>query len=107
MAQDVVKAPIERTVPCLTRREGLSLIINSDPLGIPLRLARKYGDVFFMEAGGQKVFFLNHPDDVRELLVVQHEKFYDESRKSLLERGQKTLEALKMLHAQEDEREDR
>ncbi|GHO80339.1 cytochrome P450 [Ktedonobacter sp. SOSP1-85] len=76
MAQDVIKAPTERTVPRLTRREGFSLIINSDPLGIPLRLARKYGDVFFMEAGGQKVFFLNHPDDVRELLVVQHEKFY-------------------------------
>ncbi|GHO58111.1 hypothetical protein KSB_65860 [Ktedonobacter robiniae] len=76
MAQDVIKAPTERAVPRLTRREGLSLIINSDPLGIPLRLARKYGDVFFMEAGGQKVFFLNHPDDVRELLVVQHEKFY-------------------------------
>lgn len=45
------------------------------PLRIPLHLARKHGDVFFFKFGRDQIFFLTHPDDIRELLVVQHERF--------------------------------
>src|SRR5258708_35670598 len=64
-----------RTIPRLTRREGWSLLLFHDPLNTSLRLARKYGDVFYLQAERNKVFFLDHPDDIRELLVVQHENF--------------------------------
>lgn len=46
-----------------------------NPLHVPLRLARTYGDIFYFKFGRDKIFFLTNPDDIRELLVVQHERF--------------------------------
>lgn len=46
-----------------------------DPLHVPLRLSRTYGDIFYFKFGRDNIFFLTHPDDIRELLVVQHEHF--------------------------------
>ena len=74
MAHHVQTVPT-RTIPRLTRREGWSFLLFHNPLNTSLRLARKYGDVFYLQAERNKVFFLNHPDDIRELLVVQHENF--------------------------------
>ncbi|WP_157506790.1 cytochrome P450 [Ktedonobacter racemifer] len=85
MAQHVQTTP-SRAVPCLTRSEAFSFLLFHDPLNTPLRLARKYGDVFYFQAGRNKVFFLNHPDDIRELLVVQHENFRKGEGVMILER---------------------
>jgi cytochrome P450 len=40
------------------------------------RLAREYGDVAQFRAGPQRVFLLNHPDYVRDLLVTHHGSFH-------------------------------
>ncbi|GLV53567.1 cytochrome P450 [Dictyobacter sp. S3.2.2.5] len=75
MAQHI-SAESTRVVPRLNKSESLSFILSNDPLNTPLRLARKYGDAFYLQTGRDKVFFLAHPDDIRELLVVQHENFH-------------------------------
>lgn len=62
-----------RAVPQLSLRQGASAYRN--PLRVPARLAHKYGDTFYFKFGRDKIFFLNHPDAIRELLVVQHENF--------------------------------
>lgn len=46
-----------------------------DPLHVPSLLARTHGDVFYFKFGRDTIFFLSHPDAIRELLVVQHEHF--------------------------------
>jgi cytochrome P450 len=41
-----------------------------------LRLARKYGDVIHIKGGGLEIFILSNPEDIREILVVQHAHFH-------------------------------
>ncbi len=64
-----------RTLPRLAFNDALALILFRDPLGVFARLGRKYGDVVYLKTGREETFVLNHPDDIRELLVVQHENF--------------------------------
>ncbi len=47
-----------------------------DPLGFLARLAREYGDVAYFRLGPQQVFFLNHPDYIKDVLVTHHESFH-------------------------------
>jgi cytochrome P450 len=47
-----------------------------DPLTFLARLAREYGDVVRFRAGPQRIFLLNHPDHVRDVLVTHHERFH-------------------------------
>ena len=47
-----------------------------DPLTFLARLAREYGDVVRFRAGPQRIYFLNHPDHVRDILVTHHERFH-------------------------------
>jgi len=47
-----------------------------DPLGFLTRLAREYGDVSQFRVGPIRMFLLNHPDHVRDVLVTHHEKFH-------------------------------
>ncbi|HEX5708983.1 MAG TPA: cytochrome P450 [Pyrinomonadaceae bacterium] len=47
-----------------------------EPLGFLARLARDYGDVAHFKMGPQRVFLLNHPDLVRDVLVTHHERFH-------------------------------
>lgn len=54
---------------------GGMLPFRRDPLGFLTRLAREYGDVSQFRIGPIKMFLLNHPDYVRDVLVVNHEKF--------------------------------
>ncbi len=64
-----------RVLPRLTFNDALAIILFRDPLGVFTRLRDKYGDVVHLKTGREEVFILNHPDDIRELLVVQHENF--------------------------------
>jgi len=46
-----------------------------DPLTFLARLAREYGDVVCFKAGPQSIYFLNHPDHVRDVLVTHNARF--------------------------------
>src|SRR5256714_3817697 len=46
-----------------------------DPLGFMTRLARTYGDVCSFRVGFERVFFVNHPDYVRDILVNHYGNF--------------------------------
>jgi cytochrome P450 len=54
---------------------GHSIAFLRDPLGLLTRAAREYGDVALLNLGGSDVYFLSHPDLVREVLTVQRAKF--------------------------------
>jgi len=47
-----------------------------DPLAFGLRIARQYGDIAYYHVGPLRVYQLNHPDLVRQILVEQPEKFH-------------------------------
>jgi cytochrome P450 len=47
-----------------------------DPLKFLTRLAREYGDVVQFKTGPQRIFLLNHPEHVRDVLVTHHERFH-------------------------------
>jgi cytochrome P450 len=55
---------------------GHLFYFRRDPLKFFTRLAREYGDVVQFKAGTQRVFLLNHPDHVRDILVTHHERFH-------------------------------
>jgi cytochrome P450 len=40
------------------------------------RTARRYGDVALLRLGGNRVYLLNHPDFVRDVLVQEHRRFH-------------------------------
>ena len=65
-----------RTVPRLSLQDTPAVIFLHNPVRLFPRLARKYGDVVRLRIGREDVFFLHHPDDIREVLVVQHENFH-------------------------------
>jgi cytochrome P450 len=55
---------------------GHLFYFRRDPLKFFARLAREYGDAVQFRAGPQRVFLLNHPDHVRDILVTHHERFH-------------------------------
>ncbi len=52
---------------------SLLFSLRKNPLRFVERLAHRYGDVAHFRIGPQRVYLLNHPDLVRELLVVHDE----------------------------------
>src|SRR5947209_15963861 len=54
---------------------GQIFYFRREPLKFFTRLAREYGDAVQFRAGPQRVFLLNHPDYVRDVLVTHHERF--------------------------------
>ena len=54
---------------------GHVFYFRRDPLKFFTRLAREYGDAVQFRAGPQRIFLLNHPDYVRDVLVTHHERF--------------------------------
>ena len=46
-----------------------------DPLNFMTRLAREYGDLCSFRVGFERVFFVNHPDYVRDVLVKHYDNF--------------------------------
>ena len=57
-----------------------------DPLKLLTRLAREYGDIVYYRMGGERVYFVNHPQYIRDVLVT-HQKNFTKSRG--LERAKK------------------
>jgi cytochrome P450 len=50
--------------------------LQRDPIPFFARLAEEYGDASQFHVGPQQIFFFNHPDLIRELLVTQHRSFH-------------------------------
>jgi cytochrome P450 len=48
---------------------------SRDPLGYLPRMAREYGDIATMRYYNFRVYFVNHPDYIEEVLVTQNRKF--------------------------------
>jgi cytochrome P450 len=55
---------------------GLTFAIRKDALGTLRRVAREYGDIVRMPIAFQDRIFLNHPDYIEQVLVIQHAKFH-------------------------------
>ena len=66
---------------------GVLREVRKDGPAFLQQCAAKYGDVVYLPTAGQHVYFLNHPDHVREVLVTQQHKF---KKSRVLERA-KTL----------------
>jgi cytochrome P450 len=58
------------------RIPGRNIIaFRRDPTGFLESLARTYGDVVHLKFGSQRVFLLNHPDFIRDVLVTHNRNF--------------------------------
>src|ERR1700690_3757325 len=55
---------------------GLTLAIRKDALGTLRRVAREYGDIVRLPVMLQERIFLNHPDFIEQVLVIQQAKFH-------------------------------
>jgi cytochrome P450 len=55
-----------------------------DPLAFYLGTAREYGDIAYFRLGPLRIYLLNHPELIRQVLVEQAPKFH---KPSLLKRG--------------------
>ncbi len=49
--------------------------LQTDRLGYPLQLARTYGDLIYSRLGPIHLYFANHPDLVKEVLVTRGKSF--------------------------------
>ncbi|MEO8075162.1 MAG: cytochrome P450 [Acidobacteriota bacterium] len=67
---------------------GALIMPGRDPLAIFTRFARDYGDIVQFNLSGERAFFINHPDYIRQVLVTDTAK-YGKSR--ALERARKLL----------------
>lgn len=54
---------------------GNFMAFRRDSLGYLQRAVAEHGDVVYLRFGPQDVFFLAHPDHVREVLVTRHQSF--------------------------------
>jgi len=50
-------------------------LAHADPLATFEQWTREFGDIFYYRAGWLRVYFLNHPDFVEEVLVNQYQNF--------------------------------
>jgi cytochrome P450 len=48
---------------------------SPDPLGLYTLWARQYGDIFYYRAFHRHIYFLNHPDLLKYVLVTNHQGF--------------------------------
>lgn len=54
---------------------GSSLGFARDPIAFLERTARTYGDIAYFRLGSVNVFFVSHPDLVKEVLITQRQHF--------------------------------
>lgn len=71
-AAAIRRPPGPRGLPFL----GLTLAIRQDALGTLRRVAREYGDIVRLPVAFQDRIFLNHPDYIEQVLVIQQAKFH-------------------------------
>lgn len=50
----------------------------ADPIALFAHLAEKHGDIAHYRLGPEHIVFINHPEYVREVLVIQHDNFVKE-----------------------------
>ena len=55
---------------------ALILAYRRDPLGLFERTARQYGDVALLRLGRNRIYLLNHPEFVKDVLVQEHRRFH-------------------------------
>lgn len=67
---------------------GVYPAFRRNPPEFLARMARQYGDVVYMPIGRQQIYFVNHPDCIREILVTQQHKF---KKSRILERARVLL----------------
>lgn len=83
-------------MPKLIRPPGARRVIpgknlfafQRDPLKFMLDLTHTYGDISYFKMGGQAVYFINHPDLIRDVLVT-HQDAYAKGR--ALQRAKRLL----------------
>ena len=63
--------------PSLKRKfPGANFIaFRRDPLGFLQAAAHEHGDIVYFKIGPQNVYFLNHPDHVKDVLVTHNQNF--------------------------------
>jgi cytochrome P450 len=78
-------------------------MFTHDPLPFLARVAREYGDIALLRLGGDDVYFLSHPDLVREVLTVQRAKFDLSTMRSRLDLvlGSGLITSRGEMHAQQ------
>ena len=64
------------------------LAFRRDPLGFLQRVAREHGDIIHFKMGPQEIYFLNHPDYIKDVLVTHHQNFI---KGRALQRGKRLL----------------
>ena len=47
----------------------------SDPLGFLTRIAERYGDVVYFRLGSRRIYLLNNPEHIKDVLVTQNRSF--------------------------------
>src|SRR4051795_8646702 len=50
----------------------------ANPIVLFFHLAKEYGDISHYKLGPKHIIFLNHPEYIREVMVVQHSNFVKE-----------------------------
>src|SRR3982751_6589722 len=67
---------------------GLLPEFRRDPAGFLLRTAREYGDIVFVRLGPQKLYLLNRPEHIQDILVTNQHKF---TKSRMLQRSKMLL----------------
>ena len=62
--------------PDLKQKLPLFLFLNflRNPIGVLVDIS-KYGDIFHLRFGTQHIYFLNHPEYIRDVLVTYNNNF--------------------------------
>ncbi|HVY55955.1 MAG TPA: cytochrome P450, partial [Thermodesulfobacteriota bacterium] len=54
---------------------GSLLDYFSDPLGFLTRIAEEYGDIVYFRLGSRRIYLLNNPDHIKDVLVTHNRNF--------------------------------
>jgi cytochrome P450 len=75
---------------------------SSDPLGLYTEWARRFGDIYYYRAISRHIYFLNHPDFVKYVLVTNYQGFIKaeaiRSNRRIFGNGLLTNEGSSWLH---------
>jgi cytochrome P450 len=63
-------------IPLLIIGQMLPRLFPFDPLGFGVEIARRYGDIAHYKFGPLHIYYLNHPDLIRQVLVEEPENFH-------------------------------
>jgi cytochrome P450 len=77
MATSTESLQLSRALPPGPRRRIFGALVapGRDTLAMLTGFAREYGDVTFLRLGGERCYFINHPQYVRDVLVTNQRNF--------------------------------